>query len=239
MKKYIYIFTVSATLLLPSCSNNPKTHSDIADAPTEDIEISSVDSLQSSPTGNISYIKLKEPNETFAEIEGMQVYNDTIYVFDKMERNILISFDKQGNHLATFGERGNSKNEYTRLWAFDIDEKYVYAYDRGKKRMMYFAHDGKFIKVQETKFRGDSFKTLANGKFLFSLALEKDLNKLILADNSLNIEKVLLSFNEKDKDNLAHNNILQKSDDKIIYNKEMSDSVYISHSKESASPHII
>ena len=199
----------------------------MSEVPTDEVTISSVDSLQSSPTGNTNYIKLKEPDETFAVIEGIQVYNDTLYVFDKTERNVLMSFDKQGNHLVTFGERGNSKNEYTRLWAFDIDEQYVYAYDRGKKRMMYFTHDGKFVKVQDTQFRGDSFKALTNGKFLFSLALEKDLNKLILTDNSLNIEKVLLSFNEKDKDNLVHNNILQKSDDKIIYNKEMSDSVYV------------
>ncbi len=223
MKKFVLFATI---VLLASCSNN-KSYSYIGDAPTEEISISSVDSLHSSLLGNVNFIKLQEPDETFAEIEGIQVYNDTIYVFDKMERNILMSFNKQGKHLVTFGERGNSKNEYTRLWAFDIDDQYVYAYDRGKKRMMYFTHDGKFVKVQETKFRGDSFKTLSNGKFLFSLALEKSLNKLVLTDNSLNIEKVLLSFNEKDKDNLAHNNILQKTDDKIVYNKEMSDSIYI------------
>lgn len=226
MKKFVSAFTIATIAVLTSCGNH-KSYSKMNEVSTEEIAISPVDSLQYTLIGKINFIKLKEPNETFAEIEGIQVYNDTIYVFDKMGRNILMSFDKKGKHLVTFGERGNSKNEYTRLWSFDVDEQYVYAYDRGKKRMMYFTHDGKFVKIQETKFRGDSFKALPNGKFLFSLALEKSLNKLVLANNSLTIEKVLLSFNEKDKDNLAHNNVFQKSGNEIIYNKEMSDSVYV------------
>lgn len=136
----------------------------------DDITLSLNDSTQISLANNTKFIKLKEPHKTFAEIDGIQVYNDTIYVFDKVARNILMSFDKKGNHLVTFGEKGNSQKEYSRLWAFDVDKDYVYMYDRGKKRMMYFSHNGKFVKTCNTDFRGDSFKTLSNGKFLFSFA---------------------------------------------------------------------
>lgn len=38
---------------------------------------------------------------------------------------------------------------------------------------------------------------------------------------------LFLSFNEKDKDNLANNNVIQKVNGQIFYNKEMSDTVYV------------
>jgi len=192
----------------------------------DEITLSLDNSTQVSLASNTQFIKLKEPKKTFAEIDGIQVYNDTIYVFDKVARNILMSFDKEGNHLVTFGERGNSKNEYSRLWAFDVDKDYVYLYDRAKKCMMYFSHDGKFIKASNTDFRGDSFKALSNGKFLFSFALDEKLYKLGVVDNLLKIEKLYLNFNKEDKDNLSNNNVFQRVDDQIFYNKEMSDTIY-------------
>lgn len=193
----------------------------------ETVNIPKQDSLPSQLAGDVSFVKLQEPQQTFAEIDAMQVFNDTLYVFDRNTRNVLMSFDKRGNYLATFGRRGNAKSEYTRLWAFDVDKDYTYLYDRAKMKMMYFTHDGKFVKAVSTKFRGDAFKTLANGKFLFSMAFTEDLNKLCLVDNTLKIENVLLTYSDKDKDNLSNNVLFQRVGDEIMYNKELSDTVYV------------
>lgn len=227
MRKFSVRKAISILSVLPflaSCSD--KAGSGVLTAPVETVEISDQDSLPRLLAGDISFVKLQEPQQTFAEIDAVQAYGDTLYVFDRNSRNVLMSFDRQGRYLATFGQRGNAKSEYTRLWAFDVDRDYTYLYDRAKMKLMYFTHGGKFVKAVPTKFRGDAFKALGNGKFLFSMALSENLNKLCLVDNALNIESVLLTFSDKDKDNLSNNTLFQRAGDEVLYNKELNDTVY-------------
>lgn len=220
---FITILMVLA-ISFESCNNNKKIS--CINAPVEEVKVSAMDSIPSSLGDDVSFIMLQEPQNTFAEINSIQVFNDTIYIFDKNTRNMLLSFDQNGKCLATFGQKGNAKNEYSRLWAFDVDKQYVYMYDRAKMKMLFFTHDGKFIKAVNTNFRGDSFKVLADGNYLFSMPQSDSHNKLCLVDNNFNITNVLLTFNEKDMDNLANCNLFQRADDRIIYNKELSDTIY-------------
>ena len=222
-RSVVKIFFVAAIIGFVSCGKSKKMTIKVQ---TENIELAAMDSIPVSIGTDVSFLALQEPQNTFAEINGIQVYNDTIYIFDKNTRNTLVSFSKSGKYLATFSQRGNAKNEYSRLWAFDVDRQYVYMYDRANMKMMLFTHDGKFVKTEKTKFRGDSFKVLANGNYLFSMALSENLNKLCLVDNKFNIINVLLTFDSKDKDNLANDNLFQRAGDEIIYNKELNDTIY-------------
>ena len=223
VKKIIFFLCVLCVSII-SCTN--KKNVGMRGIASEQVKISLPDSFQANLAKKTEFIKLQEPKETFAEINSIQVFNDTIYLLDKYGRGVLMSFDKNGKYLMSFSSRGNAKNEYVKLWAFDVDKKYVYLYDRAKKKMMYFTHQGKIVKAQETRFRGDSFKVLANNKFLFSLALDKDLSKLCLVNQQLEIENILLSYTDKDKDLLANDNIFQKIGKEIIYSKEMNDTIY-------------
>ena len=152
---------------------------------------------------------------------------DTIYVFDRLGQNKLVSFDKAGHFIQQFSRKGNGPEEYALLWDFDVDAQYVYLYDRASMRMLYYTHTGKFIKSQSTLFRAKSFVALANGNFLFSLEKGKDGKEVCLADSSLAIQKTYLSYQKEETDDRITDNLFQKVNDTIYYNKVVNDSVYV------------
>ena len=49
-----------------------------------------------------------------------------------------MSFDKEGNFITQYGERGRSSSEYVRVNSFDVDKHYVYLYDDASEKMISF-----------------------------------------------------------------------------------------------------
>lgn len=70
----------------------------------------------------------------FVAISKLLVHNDTLYVFDRFGRDLLVSFDRNGNYITTFSQKGGGPKEYVQLWDFDVDSNYVYLYDRATKK---------------------------------------------------------------------------------------------------------
>lgn len=223
-KSYIYCMFLLLPLAFISCKGKKEERK--PQVPLQEVSVGDMPFGAKLSLDSVDCLPLKEPLETIASIDGIQVFNDTIYVFDKATQNYLMSFDRAGRHIATFGQRGNAENEYLRLWAFDVDEHYVYLYDRAKRKMLCYTHDGQFVSSVGSLFRGDSFKVLENGNFLFSMALGKGLEKLCLVDKDMKIEKVLLRYSADDKDGLANSNQFQRAGDRIFYNKELDDTLY-------------
>lgn len=174
----------------------------------------------------VDFLKLNEPELTFNTITKLLIHKDTIYIFDKFGVNTVMSFDMKGNYITNYGRRGKSQSEYIRLFDFDVDDNYVYLYDRMKSKMLLYSHDGKFVKDISSQFHGDGFTVLGNGNFLFSLGRDNGIEKLCLTDSSLKIQKVLLEYEKEEKADLLVSNLFQRCNDTIYYNRPLSDDVY-------------
>ena len=177
---------------------------------------------------SISILKLNENEKSFfVAISKLMVHNDTLYVFDRFGRDLLVSFDRNGNYITTFSQKGGGPKEYVRLWDFDVDADYVYLYDRAAQKMLYYDHAGNFIKSRSSSFRGDAFVVLQNKEFLFSLAKEDKNPKVCITDSTLTITKTLLSYQKEEFDDRITDNLFQRVKNTIYYNKVVNDSVYV------------
>ena len=196
----------------------PQTKIDVPLKETPKISASFVDS--------VLFIKLQEPQNTFRELDRLKIYNDTIYILDE-RLSKLLSFDKDGNFIAQYGERGRAESEYVRINSFDVDKHYVYIYDDASEKMVSFTHGGQFVRKVETPFWGEDFKTLDNGSFLFSLKPGKSKVKLCMTDSLFNIKKVFSYFDEKDQDNYSSYSLFQTVNDSIYYTDDMFDTTFV------------
>lgn len=226
MKRSIFLLVV---ILFISCGNNSQQQSN------SDIEIDKIqlndDCFDEIKTGLIDSIRILKLNENeksyFVSISKLMVHNDTLYVFDRFGKNLLVSFDRNGNYITTFSQKGGGPKEYVRLWDFDVDSKYVYLYDRATQKMLYYDHAGNFVKSNSTSFRGDAFVVLQNNEYLFSLAKENNNPKVCITDSTLTITKTLLSYQKEDIDDRMTDNLFQRVNNTIYYNKVVNDSVYV------------
>lgn len=220
-------------LLLVACDNKKVYPQMEGLVPCQlDLNIDSKDGLSDDFILTTDYLNLDEPQNTFSIIDKMIMRDGVIYIFDRMGKNTLISFNMQGEYKTTFGCRGNSASEYLRLWDFDVDKNYVYLYDYQKKKILYYSLGGKFIKSKDVDFYANGFNILDNGDFLFSLSREIGEEKLCLMDSDFKKKEILLKYESKDKANRMANNFFQKVNDTIIYNCPVSDDIYLFSCKD-------
>ena len=105
MKRSIFLLVV---ILFISCGNNSQQQSN------SDIEIDKIqlndDCFDEIKTGLIDSIRILKLNENeksyFVSISKLMVHNDTLYVFDRFGKNLLVSFDRNGNYITTFSQKG-------------------------------------------------------------------------------------------------------------------------------------
>ena len=61
------------------------------------------EALAPSVVDSIRFLKLNEDEEAFLKgIHQIKIYRDTIYVFDRLGQNKLVSFDKAGHFIHLF-----------------------------------------------------------------------------------------------------------------------------------------
>ncbi len=223
--KYIF-FVVLCLSFFVSCKKDKSVCFYSVPQTKIDVPLEIVPDISSTFIDTVIYVKLQEPQNTFRNIDKLKIINDTIYILDERLSRML-SFDKYGNYLAQYGERGRSESEYVRINSFDVDGRYVYIYDDSSEKMLLFTHDGQFVKKVKTPFWGEDFMVLNDGSFLFSLKpLESDV-KLCITDSLFNLKKVLFKFDKHDQDNFSSYSLFQKIGDSIYYTDDMFDTTYV------------
>ncbi|MFW6275163.1 MAG: 6-bladed beta-propeller [bacterium] len=97
---------------------------------------------------DIKYVFLEStPKGMIGKIEKIKIYNNRIYLLDINITNRLYLYEDNGRFIETIGKKGKGPGEYIQVMDFDIDEYgNVYLYDNGKKNLIIFDCDGKFIK---------------------------------------------------------------------------------------------
>jgi len=216
-------------LLLGSCDGGDKSTSDTP-FPVETVKLGDghYQEALTELTDSVSFIPLEESEASYlSTISKIKIKGGRIFVFDKLRSNSVVSFDKNGHHVIRYGERGNGNKEYISLADFDVDENYVYLYDYVKMRMLQYRHTGEYVKARATKFRGKGFHVLGNGKFLFAMEKEDNLQKLCLVDYSMTVGKCLLTYKEEEACDKWTDNFFQSCGKDILYNDPVNDSIYI------------
>jgi hypothetical protein len=104
----------------------------------------------------------------FSQIRSVQVdEEDNIYVLDSKEVCVKV-FDKNGQHMRTFGERGQGPGEIqfpTRMHL--VAGKEILIYDSGNTRLSYYSLDGKCL------------REISTGKHFFSRAIPDSKGNII------------------------------------------------------------
>lgn len=223
--KYIHYYILFLFFFIACKENKPDTNPCVPQTRL-DVPLEEVPGISSSFVDTVLFVKLQEPQNTFRNLDKLKIYNDTIYILDE-SLSKLMSFDKEGNFITQYGERGRSSSEYVRVNSFDVDKHYVYLYDDASEKMISFTRGGQFVQKVETPFWGEDFKVLDDGSFLFSLKPGKSNVKLCMTDSLFNIKKVFSCFDEKDQDNYSSYSLFQKVGDSIYYTDDMSDTTHV------------
>lgn len=228
--RYVHCTLLLASLIFFACKENKTEVNHCVPQTKIDIPLEESSGISSLFIDTVLYVKLQEPQNTFRDIDRLKIYDDTIYILDE-RLSKLMSFDKEGDFITQYGERGRSKSEYVRMNSFDVDKHYVYLYDDASEKMSLFTHDGQFVQKVETPFWGEDFKVLNDGAFLFSLKPGKSNVKLCMTDSLFNIKKVFSYFDERDQDNYSSYSLFQIAGDSIYYTDDMSDTTFVFTSK--------
>ena len=165
-------------------------------------------------------------------IRKISIKNDLIYISDYRNRGSrLIVFDNKGTAIHQIGAWGQGPGEYLNITDFYVTESGdVYIYDgRNDKVFLYDKHT-KFIKDFKLNFEAENFVALNDNKFLFSLAPYNEgefKDKLIaITDKNFNVTSSQFKFDENIDKNWAFDYQLIEYDDKIIYNRPISNDIY-------------
>ena len=130
MKQIYYIFFL---FFFIACKENKTDIIPCVPQTKVDVPLEEVSGISSSFIDTVLFVKLQEPQNTFRNLDKLKIYGDTIYILDE-RLSKLMSFDKEGNFITRYGERGRSGSEYVRVNSFDVDKHYVYLYDDADKK---------------------------------------------------------------------------------------------------------
>jgi hypothetical protein len=150
---------------------------------------------------NANPFKLKEAFKLMDEEDGFydevisrSAPNGTIYVYDKGNK-LCFKFDKDGNHLLTFGKEGNGPGEFSQfIGDFVASNERVIFKNFVSRVIMFFDSEGKFIKdvKDHDLFRSQPVVVGSTFEFHFpsneftkqvKVVLDKDGNLLSKVDN--------------------------------------------------------
>lgn len=177
---------------------------------------------------SINYVKLigihgVQPTS----ISKILLNKEHYYVFDKYGSGLVMVFDNYGNFITTIGQRGNAENEYVKAWDFDITKKNVIVYDIAKGKINWYSLEGQFLKSQKTPMLFKGIKALENGDFIVAMSKEGGHKyEVCLLDTFLQIKKSFIKFENEAIDDKITENIFQKTDNSILYNRSINNNVY-------------
>jgi len=226
----IFSSFIAISLIIGICSCKNKSDNTIVSDDNSEEYIVSLSNLSNDNTAcdSIGYVMLNNSGSSYpSAISKVICRNDRMYVYDRMGKNALYVFDNNGNFLHQIGNKGNAANEYIKLWDFDVTKDYVIIYDRMKKRVSFFDHDGNYQKGIESELIIDGFKSLGNGDYIVSLAKDDDMRQLCITNPNLEISREILSFDQNDMDDKISDNLFHETNGGFIYNKPVNNTIYL------------
>lgn len=204
-----------------------ETISDIPQVNKESKEVIKVDKfsksqlLSSDIIKEFFYIPLESVDESlFAYCTDLEVYNDRIYLFDRLGTEKLYIFDMQGKYLNQIGQKGGAPFEFylPKAIAIDYNNDLLIMYDNMKRKWMLHTLNGDFIKAENLNFRMTcSFQVLPSGNYVSAISKGDHNNhlgkyqdyKLLFSDSLGNVVKAAYTYPDTEYSYIAYKSLIR------------------------------
>ena len=174
------------------------------------------------------YIILEEDESSLiAEIGKILIYNDTIYILDRVGSRSIASYDMNGMPIRTYGVRGKGFGKYKFPWDMDVDDNKVYVLDRNRSKLISYLRNGQAEREVNLPFRADGFSLIGNSEFIFSIDPSEKLEYLLcITDSLIKNRRFLLKRSEDFVGGWLTANVLRKDKSGISYYQSPTDYIY-------------
>lgn len=234
MNKSAYPIYFIIILLLCSCNNNTNNNSNKEKHIIEFKQEYVTNYNQSNIVDSTQLICLIEnPNKDLQikQIDKICIKNNYIYIADTYLKRLIV-FNNEGIALHQIGSIGNGPGEYSSIADFYVTTSNdIYIFDSVKKKIILYDSNNNYIKDFNINFEGEHFVQLNNHEFLFTLAPynEGKLKRKMIAitDKNFNITNTMFEFDKNIDPNYQFISPLSEYNDKIIYNRGISNDIYI------------
>jgi hypothetical protein len=223
MRKFLY----GAFLLLAACgpASNADFHTKIVfDNP---LPFKSEDHVLKREYINLEF----NENGYFSDVDKVIIGNDKIYLLEKMTKKGVICFNNKGEYLYTIGTHGQGPEEFQDISDMNIDhEGNLILLDRGKNAMLIYGTDQKMLQSRKLPFRAQSFATMADKNWAFSLVTENDESiyhraKLIFTDQDFNNPTIIQKYQEEETAAFYSLGHFATDGENILFYKAVADSL--------------
>ena len=235
MKKKNVVVFIGVFLFFCSCKNSNSNNNYEFNTQTirwrtnKDFEIRDI-------IKDIQYIILEEtPESIFADIYKLIIKNNRIYILDIRPKALLV-FEINGKFLYKIGRQGGGPGEYSNsLINFAVSENdEVIVYDHGKREMMKYDKNGKYINSIKSSFSFNDFLVLPDNQFLLSLDIYEKSNKnrkVIITDDMKKSKNSYFHYHKDYKNDKLNMVSFQPFEDKIAYMCAVNDTLFIFDNK--------
>lgn len=237
MNRSTYLIYLFITLLLCSCNNktndsNKEKH--IIEFKQEYITNYNQSNIVDS-TQLICLLENPDEDLQIKQIDKICIKNNHIYIADTYLKRLIV-FNKEGIALHQIGSMGNGPGEYSSIADFYVTASNdTYIYDSVKKKIILYDSKNNYIKDFNIDFEGEHFVYLNNNEFLFSLAPYNEgklkRKKIAITDKDFNIINTMFEFEKNTDPNYQFISPLTEYCDKFVYNRGISNDIYIFSSK--------
>lgn len=237
MNRSTYLIYLFITLLLCSCNNktnNSNKEKHIIEFKQEYITNYNQSNIVDS-TQLICLLENPDEDLQIKQIDKICIKNNHIYIADTYLKRLIV-FNKEGIALHQIGSMGNGPGEYSSIADFYVTASNdTYIYDSVKKKIILYDSKNNYIKDFNIDFEGEHFVYLNNNEFLFSLAPYNEgklkRKKIAITDKDFNIINTMFEFEKNTDPNYQFISPLTEYCDKFVYNRGISNDIYIFSSK--------
>ena len=117
----------------------------------------------------IEYVVLNSPNTLISSIEDIKVFDNHIFIQDKLTPRILIYDENNGELLSRIEKQGQGPGEYSNINFFDIHRpsKTVHILDMSTGKIFIYGFDGTFKEDISARIVCRDFGVNEDGSYLF------------------------------------------------------------------------
>jgi hypothetical protein len=201
---------------------------------------------------NMKIIRLQDHEEALiGKIDKIQVYDNYIFILDKLIAKKLFLFDKEGKYIRQIGKFGDGSGEYAEISDFTINEKTkeVIILDMKPKINIYDLETGKFVRsIQVNNEYSTSYAIqYVEGKLYVDMKnYNKDTNSCMLqAIDYQTGERTGLFINESQNNKAFHTGFhltnspfINKAQDQAVFYRHFMDTVF-SIREEGVFPYVV
>jgi len=239
MKKFI-LMTFFAALL--SCNNSKnkqvtsQLHHNATSKPIEikiDVDDKNVGRTAEDLFDEPTFVKLETTNNNLiGSISQVLFANDLIIVVDKTISNSISVFDMHGKFKNKIGKPGQGPGEY--ISCHDValvpNSDQIAVLDDKLAKIHYYKIDGRYLNSVKFEFSPINMEFISSDIIAYSGLFNPDLNNndLIITDcNNKVLSTYFKSLYKEDVFCLVNGKLIWKYDDKVFYNPNYNDTIFV------------